>query len=274
MPVSQRVASRILGELKRYKSVLAGARQRDISESDTVVIIADFLSDALGYNKYQHITTEFAIRGTFVDLAVRVDNDIRFLIEAKAINSELRDTHVKQAIDYGANHGIEWVVLTNGAVWRVYKIHFEKPIDKSIVCEVDILSDTRQNDDLIECFGNLSREGFSKGSMAELLQQKQITSKYAVASVLISDTMLNQLRRELRRLSGLNVDADVLYAALFNEVIKRELVDGDEAKNAQNLIRKLQRSHARRRAANNADTDADDVTEPTKHSSPVAHPSS
>ena len=257
MPVSQRVASRILGELKRYRNVLAGARQRDISESDTVVIIADFLSDALGYNKYQHITTEFSIRGTFVDLAVRVDSDIRFLIEAKAINSELRDSHVKQAIDYGANHGIEWVVLTNGAVWRVYKIHFEKPINKSLVCEVDMLAESRQTDDLVECFGNLSREGFSKGSMAELLQQKQITSKFAVASILISDAMLNQLRRDVRRLSGINVDPDVLYATLVNEVIKRELVDGDEAKDAQNLVRKLQRSHARRRAANNSEAAPD-----------------
>jgi predicted type IV restriction endonuclease len=73
----------------------------------------------LGYDKYQHVTSESAIRGTFVDLAVIVDNKNRFFIEVKAINTELKDTHVKQAIDYAANAGVDWVVLTNGLMWRV-----------------------------------------------------------------------------------------------------------------------------------------------------------
>jgi len=37
----------------------------------------------------------------------------------KAIGVELDDRHVKQAIDYGTNQGVEWVMLTNGVVWRV-----------------------------------------------------------------------------------------------------------------------------------------------------------
>jgi len=52
------------------------------------------------------------------------------LIEAKAINIELKDAHVKQAVDYAANEGITWVVLSNGAVWRLYCLKFGKPIDK------------------------------------------------------------------------------------------------------------------------------------------------
>jgi hypothetical protein len=53
-------------------------------------------------------------------IVVTVDEKQRFLIEAKAINIELKDAHVKQAIDYAANEGITWVVLSNGAVWRLY----------------------------------------------------------------------------------------------------------------------------------------------------------
>jgi predicted type IV restriction endonuclease len=192
MSVSPKISGRISTELKRYQPILASAKQRDVSESDTVVIVADMLCHVFGYDKYQHVTTEHAIRGTYVDLAVVVDEDIRFLIEVKAIGITLKDGHVKQAIDYGANKGVEWVVLTNGAVWRVYKIYFSQPIEKSLVFEIDALSVNPKQQDLIDCFGILSKEGFSKGSMSELLQQKQVTSRFAVSAVLLSESILEE----------------------------------------------------------------------------------
>ncbi|MFM9865603.1 MAG: type I restriction enzyme HsdR N-terminal domain-containing protein [Micropepsaceae bacterium] len=248
MPVSSKVASRISSELKRYQSILAAAKQRDIGESDTVVIIQDMLCDVLGYDKYQHVTTEHAIKGTYVDLAVKVDNEIRFLIEAKAIGLDLKEAHVKQAIDYGANQGIEWVVLTNGHVWRVYRIHFGQPIDKSMVIEIDVLTVKPTSDEVIECFGSLSKEGFSKGSMDDLATTKQLTSKFTVAAVLMSEDLVDELRKELRRLSpGLSVDNDYLTNLLSAEVIKRDLIDSDEAKAAAKTVQKLQRSRQRKK---------------------------
>lgn len=250
MGISAKVETRISTELKRFQGILANAKQRDVSESDTVVILTDMLSSVLGYDKYQHITTEFAIRGTFVDLAVRVDGDIRFLIEAKAIGVELKDPHVKQAVDYGANNGIDWVVLTNGAVWRAYKIQFTQPIDKILVFEIDLLARSPRDSEVVECLGSLSKEGFSKGSMADLLEQKQITSRYTLAAALLTEPMLDQLRKEMRRMSpGLRIDNDFLHAALSNEVIKRELVDSDEAKQAKSLVKKLQRTYEKDRRA-------------------------
>lgn len=246
MAVTAKVAARIATELKRYQGILAHALQRDVSEADTVVIVADILSDVMGYNKYQHVTSQYAIRGTYCDLAVKVDEDLRFLIEVKAIGIALKDGHVKQAIDYAANQGIEWVVLTNGAVWRVYKVQFAQPIEKVLVCEIDVLATSPKSIDVIESFGNLSREAFSKGSMAELLQQKQLTSKFAVAAVLVDEPIVDQLRKELRRLSpGLKVDNEYLRTLLLNEVIKRDLVDSDEAKSASAILKRFQRQIAR-----------------------------
>lgn len=124
MAIPKKVENRIISTLKKYQGIIANAEDRDISESDTVIIIADMLADLFGYNKFTEITTEFAIRGTFVDLAVKLGQDVRFLIEAKAVGVSLKDTHIKQAVDYGVNHGVEWVILTNGLVWQIYKIHF------------------------------------------------------------------------------------------------------------------------------------------------------
>ncbi len=162
MGISAKVSNRIVTQLKRYRNILTNIQKRDVSEADTVTVINDMLADVCGYDKYHQVTSQYAIRGTFVDLAVMVDDDIRFLIEVKAIGIDLKDIHVKQAIDYAANQGIEWVVLTNGAVWRVYKVHFGQPIEKILVCEVDVLTATAKSEEVIECFGNLSKEGFSR----------------------------------------------------------------------------------------------------------------
>ncbi len=207
------------------------------------------LADILGYKKYTEITTEFAIRGTYVDLAVKVGEDIRFLIEAKAINVDLKDNHVKQAIDYGANHGIEWVVLTNGAVWQVYKIHFKQPIDKSLIFQIDLLSTSPKNQQLIDCFAILSREGFTQSSMTAFFQQQQATSKYSIGALLTSDNMIATLKKELKKLSPtIKVEDEFLKNLITNDILKRELVEGEEAQAAAELIKKAYKAQAKFRA--------------------------
>jgi hypothetical protein len=255
MAISARVAERITAQLKRYQAILGQAQQRDVGESDTSRIISDMLSDVFGYNKYEHVTTEHAIRGTYVDLAVIVEDEVRFLIEVKAIGVPLKDAHIKQAIDYGANKGVEWVILTNGAVWRVYKIMFSQPIEKLLMCDIDLLNVSHRSPDVLECFGNLSKEGFSKGSMSDLLQQKQVTSKFALASVLLGENMVDELRKELRRLSpGLKVDVDSLRSTLTEQVIKRDLIDSEEAQAAQTAVKRLMRAQQREKARRGAET--------------------
>ncbi len=162
MPVGKKALDRISDGLKRYRTILANARKRDVSESDTVVIIGDMLADMLGYEKYVEISTEFAVKGTYVDLAVKVGKEIHFLVEAKAIGVELKDIHVRQAVDYGANQGVEWAVVTNGAAWRVYRIEFKKPIAHALVAEVDLLASDIKDGDAVEFFANLCKEGSRK----------------------------------------------------------------------------------------------------------------
>jgi len=260
MSISAKVEGRIAAQLKRYQSVLQQAKQRDISESDTCVIICDLISDVLGYKKYEQITTEHNIRGNYVDLAVQTDGAIRFLVEVKAIGIPLKDQHVKQAIGYGANEGIEWVVLTNGAVWRIYKLQFSQPIEKILLCEIDVLSTSPKDSGVVECFGNLSLEGFSKEAMENFSRQKEITSKFSLAAVLLTDSMVEALRKEIRRLSGTRVDSEYLLNALATEVIKRELIDGDEGKLAQSLVKRYVRAQAREKSRSAAEDDNEDAS--------------
>jgi Type I restriction enzyme R protein N terminus (HSDR_N) len=239
MATSKRVLDRITKQLKHYQPILAGAKDRDVNEADTATIIGGILSDVLGYDKFSEITKELAIKSSYVDLAVRVGSEVRFLVEAKAIGVPLKDAHVKQAIDYGANHGIEWAILTNGVKWRIYKIHFKKPIDKSLTIELNLLEDSPNDIQLLECLGNLSREGFDPSSMATFFQQQQAISKFSVAALLLTDSVVTELRRELRRIySGIKIDEELLRSVLREEVVKRELVESDEATQAGEALKK------------------------------------
>lgn len=254
MAITARVADRISTQLKKYQTILGEAKDRDISESDTVVIVVDMLADVLGYKKYTEITTEHSVRGTYVDLAVKVDNDVRFLIEAKAIGVSLKDNHVKQAVDYGANQGIEWTVLTNGVQWQVYKIHFKQPIDKTLIAEFNILECGPKEPQIVECLGNLSREGFTQSSMTTFFLQRQVTCKFSLGALLLGDQMLGALRREIRRVSpGCKVDVDELRGLLQSEVLKRDVFDGEDAKQAAEFLKKAARSAERKRAREAAD---------------------
>jgi hypothetical protein len=273
MAVSSKVSARTSAQLKRYKSVLEAAVARDIKESDTSVIVVDMLTNVLGYDKFQHITTEQSIRGTYADLAIRVDDDVRFLVEVKAIGIALKDAHVKQAIDYGANEGIEWVVLTNGAVWRLYKIIFGQPIDKTMLFEYDLLQANLRDDNLIECYSTLSREAFNAESMSALLRQKQITNRFAIADLIMSEPVLQTLRREIRRLSpGLKVETDFLRDLIAKEVVKRELIESEEAGAARGVIKRLQRGQ-RKRANADRQSEEQAIDEPDSAPAVPANPS-
>lgn len=250
MPIAKKALDRISEGVKRYRTILAQAKKRDVSESDTVVIIGDMLADVLGYEKYIEVSTEFAIKGTYVDLAVKVGKEVYFLVEAKAIGVELKDIHVRQVVDYGANQGVEWAVVTNGIVWRVYRIEFKKPISHSLIAEVNLLDADSKDAGVAEFFSNLCKEGFAKSQMEEFYEQHQATNSHTLAAVLLSDQMLNHLRLGLRRLfPNVNVDAKSLASSLRNEVLKRELVEGEDSLAAAALVKKVARAAERRKKA-------------------------
>jgi len=138
--IPKKVLERFSKNVPRYQKVLQIAKDRDVNESDTVSVLNDMLGDVFGYDKYLEVTSEFAVRSTYCDLAIKVDEKVQFLIEAKAIGIDLKETHLRQAIEYGANHGIQWVVLTNGIEWKLYRIRFEQPINFDLVCSINFLS--------------------------------------------------------------------------------------------------------------------------------------
>jgi hypothetical protein len=235
--VPKRISERIVSGIKKYQPILSSAKARDVGEADTVTIIKDMLSEVFGYDKYSEITSEFSIRGTYCDLAIKLDNKLATLIEAKAIGLDLKEQHVKQAVDYAANQGVDWVLLTNGAVWRVYHIVFAKPIEQELVLEFDALNLSTRSDKDVETLFLLCKEGWQKSAIGEYHSQKQALSRFFIGAVLQTDPVLDMIRRELRRVSpDVKIDSEQIKDVLKNEVIKREVLEGEKALDATKKI--------------------------------------
>ncbi|QWF17316.1 type I restriction enzyme HsdR N-terminal domain-containing protein [Lysobacter capsici] len=237
--IPKKVSERLVAGLKRYQPILSAAKARDVGEADTVTIIKDMLADVFGYDKYSDVTSEHSIRGTFCDLAIKIDNQLQTLIEVKAIGLELKDQHVKQAIDYAANQGVDWVLLTNGITWRVYHLVFAKPIDQELVLEIDFCALSPRLESDIELLYLWCKEGWQRSMLGEYHIQKQALSRFFVGAMLQTDAVIDVVRRELRRVSpDVRIDSDQIRDVLIKEVIKREVMEGEKADEARKKIMK------------------------------------
>lgn len=240
MALPNKINERISKRIKVFQDILQKAKDADRNESDTVSIIMDILSDIFGYDKYSEITSELAIRGTYCDLAIKIDGKFQYLIECKSIGTELKENHLRQALDYGAKAGIPWVVLTNGISWQVHKIRFEQPVDHDLVCsfnlqEINYKKEEDQNKLFILC-----KEGLSRDCREDYYEKMQCLNRFVIGAFLISEPVLNTVRKELRKFAeGLKVENEEIEKIIKLEVLKRDILEGDEANKTQSKIKRF-----------------------------------
>lgn len=248
--VPKKAIARYQKAVSKFQRVLKIARDRDVNEADTVSIVQDMLSEVFGFDKYLEITSEYAIRGTYCDLAIKTDEKIQYLIEVKAIGLTLKESHLRQAVNYGATHGAEWVVLTNGIVWELYRIRFEQPIDCDLISSLNFLEVNPRKTESQEKLVLLSKEILSKSGREDYFERVQSVNRFVIGALLLSEPIVNAVRRDLRKLvPGLKVDQKEIEEILRNEVLKRDIIEGDEASKAASRVRRAARKTAKKAAA-------------------------
>lgn len=246
LKIPKRVADRWPSSVKALVGVAVSHKTKDVSEADTVTLVKDMLSDIFGFDKYNELTSDQQIRGTFCDLAVKIDGKIRMLIEVKAAALSLNDNHLRQAINYGAHEGIEWIVLTNALEWRLYKIKFGQPVDYEQVSTFCLPEINLKNEEDQRKLFLLCREGITSDAMGIYHQHISVLNKFTVAQVILGESVVGVVRREMRRLfPDLKIDPESIVDLLNNEILKREVLDGEKVKDAQQRIRKAVNRNAK-----------------------------
>jgi hypothetical protein len=245
--IPKKTQDRFSETLKRYQTIANSQRSRDISEADTVTLVKDILADVFGYDKYSELTSEQQIKGTYCDLAIKLGEKIVFLIEVKAAGIELNETHLRQVVNYGAHQGVKWIVLTNSMDWKLYYINDGLPISHDEVSSFNLSNLNIRNEEDLKRMFLLSVEGALGHAMATFHQHSQLLNKYTVTQVLFTEPVLMTVRRELRRLfPDIKVDLEQVDDLLQNDILKREVIEGDKSKEA---IQKLARQAAKKTSA-------------------------
>jgi predicted type IV restriction endonuclease len=260
MNIPAKFTKRLNENLKKYQDIIANLKKRDANESDTVTAVADILQEIFGYDKYKELTSEYAIRGTYCDLAIiDAHKKIKFLIEVKAISVSLNDSHVKQAIDYGSNAGVNWVILTNGERWIIYKIKFGKPIEKELVTEFNMLSINPKSEKGLEALFVISKDGQEKSSIDDYYSSIQVKSKFIIGALLNSEEVYSLIRKNIKKLyEDVKITNEEIADIMANDIIKREIIDSEESKKAkkdiEKTLKKLDRAKERSIKLDNAES--------------------
>lgn len=247
MKMTKKTEERVKAGISKFKKVLEIAKARDLNESDTVAIITDMMADIFGYDKYLEVTSELAIRGTYCDLAIKIGEKFEYLIECKAIGIDLKENHLRQAIGYGSNKGIQWIVLTNGIDWQVYRLRFEQPIAWDLVARFDFSVVDLKNERDLEKLFILTKEGVEKNARADLYEKMQCINRYVCGQLILQDPFVSVLRRELKKMAdGISVEEAEIISLLKEGVLRRDLIEGEEAEAAAQKVVKFYRAASKK----------------------------
>lgn len=267
--IPRRVSDRFTRTVGKYQLILKNAKDRDVNEANTVFIIRDMLAEVFGYDEHLDITSEFAIKGTYCDLAIKLDSSVEFLIEVKAIGITLKDAHLRQAVDYGARNGVPWIILTSGMLWQIYKIRFEQPVSYDLVCSLDFGELDPKNPEHQERLFVICKEGLVKAAREEYHERVLTLNRFMLGALILSDEVVAIIRRELRKLSGgVLVEPEDISRVLTNEVLKRDVVEGEEAAKAQTKVKKFYCKSARKPRQQASQKSTTDVCQDTQAETP------
>jgi hypothetical protein len=223
-----------LKALKNFVPLIQKAKEDKMNEQDTRNRLFIMLEKVFGYDPLEDISAEFNVKGTHVDFAIKVKGEVKFLIEAKRADEILKDRHVMQAANYAANQGIPFALLTNLSEFWIYRIEFGGPVDYIPIFKTDILEkeDITSSSELLWL---LTKRAFKNDELNRYSKTMDSLSDENLLSALVSEDVLNAIRRELRKIS--------------EELVPRELVEkAIIARFPEEVINMIKESSSVRRA--------------------------
>ena len=235
----EKAKERIKKGLRRMSSVVERAVRDDYKEADTRKIVTDVLVQLLGWNEYDNITCEQMIGSRYADFVIRKGGEQIAVIEVKQIGLKLKDTHLNQARLYAIDEGIDWVVLTNGDAWQVYRLELEGkiPVIKHVF-NVAISDKGMKPAEKAELLYLMSEEAHRKHDINDYYQRKIALSGSNLADHILGDEVINKLRVSIKNSTGQRLSNSEIAEALMAKLFREDAMTEDHAK----ALRKMQRA--------------------------------
>ncbi len=211
----------LIKDLKEYRHRYLLKDTKDLDESATRILINHFLTNVLGYEEIEEIKTEYEIKGAYADYVVQLNRNQRFVVEVKSIAINLNDGHIRQTVDYAANEGIDWAVLTNGRQIVLYRIIFKKPISKVKLFSFE-LDDIKQIPAAAKQLVFLTKHSILKGELEQYWKRSTALSPESLSKALYSEDIAKMLRRTLKQDTGIGFSVEEILIALQLVILEKQ----------------------------------------------------
>ena len=210
--------------IKDYKKKFLDKPLGELDESGTRLLINHFLTEMLGYETLSEVKTEYMIKGTYADYVIQIGGKRHFLVEVKALSLNLSANHLRQSINYGANEGIDFVLLTNGKVFELYKVLFEKPISHELIFSLDFseLSNLKVIADQLQY---LHKDAVLKKGLDVLWDRHSALSPKNLSKLLFSTEVVKFLQKELKKKYSIKFDEVVIESAVKRIAMESVIIE-------------------------------------------------
>ncbi|MFQ5913537.1 MAG: type I restriction enzyme HsdR N-terminal domain-containing protein [Nitrospinota bacterium] len=207
--------------LRKYVPIVKDAQSRRVSEAITKLHLSQFLTEVLGYDLFTDVIPEHGIKARYADFAIRIREDIKFLIEVKQVSLSLKQRHLFQLTNYAASEGIEWCLLTNSASFELYHVEFKKPVSWKFVFSTNLIDEDLL--DTVEKLSYLTKRSMQRDEIEEYWRKIEFLNPTSIAEAILSDDSIKVIRRMLRKKMNLLVSEKELAAVIRSEVIRERI---------------------------------------------------
>jgi predicted Zn finger-like uncharacterized protein len=174
------------------------AQEAGNKEEQVRIWCMDALRTALGYDN-EDLETERKVLNGRIDIAIKKDGRVMTVIECKAIRSRLGSSVLDQAGTYAATLSANWVVLTNGDIWKLYRViprHGHEPT-MELVFDVALLDDDGISERDAENLYLLTARAMSCGDTEKAYHRMVCKNSLRLRAALFSERVVKAMRLEL-----------------------------------------------------------------------------
>lgn len=198
LEIKKEAVDSILDGFKHLHPRLVQISENKSKEEDVRHWCCDVLKTALGYSE-EDIEIQVPTLGKYADIVLKKDGKVFLVIECKNIRDRLNKNVRYQAANYATSFAAEWVVVTNGKIWKLYRLktqpgqepHFIEVFDVALLDEDGVSESDAENLYL------LTARAVFGGELEKRSHEVACMSNKRIRQALESDRVVKALRLEL-----------------------------------------------------------------------------
>ena len=130
--------------------------------------------------------------------------------------------------------------------WEIHRVNLEDKVQNERIFSIDFTEINPKQKEQQELLFLLCKRGVQKDLIGDYYEYRQSVNRYTIGALLLTDSVTNAVRKELRKLKpGIKVDTEEIRNLIKNEVIKRETLESEAGLEASKQVAKFIKKQAR-----------------------------